>query len=92
MKKTGQNRNNIFKFNRQTFCAQKTLFGVGEYDSYLQLNLEEALATTACEIVVLWPRFFLPACVSQSLFNFFNSLKKRWISYDIIIMCLFENI
>lgn len=53
MKKTGQNRNNIFKFNRQTFCAQKTLFGVGVYDSYLQLNLEEALATTACEIVVL---------------------------------------
>lgn len=48
MKKTGQNRNNIFKFNRQ-----KTLFGVGEYDSYVQLNLEEALATTACEIVVL---------------------------------------
>lgn len=86
MKKTGQNRNNIFKFNRQTFCAQKTLFGVGEYDSYLQLNLEEALATTACEIVVLWPRFFYPL-VSLKVCSIFSTAWKN-VGFHTILLLL----
>lgn len=84
--KNWPNRNNIFKFNRQTFCAQKTLFGVGEYDSYVQLNLEEALATTACEIVVLWPRFFYPL-VSLKVCSIFSTAWKNVGFNSILLLC-----